>query len=52
MTESPLKQPSALIPIGMSCAALAFTVGYLLIFGVATAKGQPTKGRPRTSFSC
>ena len=50
MTESPLKHPSALIPIGMSCAALAVTVGYLLTFGVAAAKGQPDEGTPAHIF--
>jgi hypothetical protein len=30
-----LKQPSALIPLAMSCAALGLVVGHIALFGVA-----------------
>jgi hypothetical protein len=35
MNISPMKQPSALIPIAMSVAALALVLGNVAIFGVA-----------------
>ena len=40
---SPLKRPSALMPIAMSCAALVVTVGYVASVGVAAAH-QPDEG--------
>ena len=43
MNVLPMKQPSALIPIAMSLAALAMTLGYLAIFGVAAAH-EPDEG--------
>jgi hypothetical protein len=43
MTVSPMKQPSALIPIAMSLAALGMTLSYLAIVGVAAAR-QPDEG--------
>lgn len=43
MNVSPLKQPSALIPIAMSLVALAMTLSYLTIVGVAAAR-QPDEG--------
>ena len=43
MTVSPMKQPSALVPIAMSLAALTMTLGYLAIVGVAAAH-QPDEG--------
>ena len=43
MSASPLRRPSALIPIAMSCAALATTLGYVASVGVAAAH-QPDEG--------
>ena len=43
MNVSPMKQPSALIPIAMSLAALAMTLSYVAIVGVASAH-QPDEG--------
>ena len=43
MHVSQMKQPSAWIPIGMSLAALAMTLAYLAIVGVAAAH-QPDEG--------
>src|SRR5881396_3038251 len=34
MNTSPMKQPSALLPIAMSVAALALVLGHIAIFGV------------------
>lgn len=34
MTDSPLKQPSAVIPLAMSLAALLLVLGHAAIFGV------------------
>ncbi len=34
MNASPMKQPSALIPMAMSLAALALVVGHIAAFGV------------------
>ncbi len=34
MDVLPMRQPSALVPIGMSMAALAVVVGHIAIFGV------------------
>ena len=35
MNFSTMKQPSALVPLAMSCAALALVLGHLALFGVA-----------------
>jgi len=43
MNDSPMKQPSALIPIALSALALAMTLGYLAEVGVAAAR-QPDEG--------
>jgi hypothetical protein len=43
MSGSPMQQPSAWIPIAMSLAALAMTLSYVAIVGVAAAH-QPDEG--------
>ena len=42
MNVSPLKQPSALLPIAMSVAALALVLGHIAIFGVAREADEGT----------
>jgi hypothetical protein len=42
MNVSPLKQPSALLPIAMSIAALAVVLGHIAIFGVAREADEGT----------
>lgn len=42
MSVSPMKQPSALIPIAMSIAALAVVLGHIAIFGVAREADEGT----------
>ena len=41
MERALLKQPSALIPVAMSLAALAIVIGYAVMFGTAR---QPDEG--------
>jgi hypothetical protein len=40
MTMSIVKQPSALIPLAMSCAALDLVLGHIALVGVARMAGQ------------
>ena len=42
MNVSPMKQPSALIPIAMSMAALALVLGHVAIFGVVHEADEGT----------
>ena len=42
MNVSPLKQPSALLPIAMSVAALAVVLGHIAIFGVVRETDEGT----------
>ena len=42
MSVSPMKQPSALLPIAMSVAALALVLGHVAIFGVAHEADEGT----------
>ena len=42
MTVSPMKQPSALIPITMSLAALATVLCHIALFGVAREPDEGT----------
>lgn len=42
MTDSPLKQPSALIPIAMSLAALGLVVGHVAIYGIVREADEGT----------
>lgn len=42
MNESPIRQPSALIPIAMSAAALALVLGHVAIFGAAREADEGT----------
>ena len=42
MNVSPMKQPSALLPIAMSVAALALVLGHVAIFGVAHEADEGT----------
>lgn len=42
MTYSPLKQPSALIPIAMSLAALGLVVGHIAIYGIVREADEGT----------
>jgi hypothetical protein len=42
MTVSPMKQPSALIPIAMSLAALATVLCHVALFGVAREADEGT----------
>ena len=42
MNVSPMKQPSALIPIAMSLAALATVLGHIALFGVAREPDEGT----------
>ena len=34
MTGSPMKRPSALVPLGMSLAALALVLGHAALYGI------------------
>ena len=45
MTLSPLKQPSALLPIAMSVAALAVVLAHISIFGVVREADEGTAAR-------
>ena len=42
MKFSTVKQPSALIPLAMSCAALAIVLGHIALFGVARKADEET----------
>jgi hypothetical protein len=42
MIVSPMKQPSALLPIAMSAAALALVLGHVAIFGVVREADEGT----------
>ena len=42
MIVSPMKQPSALLPIAMSVAALAVVLGHVAIFGVVHEADEGT----------
>ena len=42
MSVSPIKQPSALIPIAMSLCALALLAGHISIYGVARQADEGT----------
>ena len=42
MNAALLKRPSALVPIGMSIAALAIVIGYALISGTARQEDEGT----------
>ena len=42
MNVSPMKQPSALLPIAMSVAALALVLGHVAIFGVVHEADEGT----------
>jgi hypothetical protein len=42
MNVSPLKQPSALIPVAMSAAALALVLGHVAMFGVVHEADEGT----------
>ncbi len=42
MNVTPLKQPSALLPIAMSVAALAVVLGHIAIFGVVRETDEGT----------
>jgi hypothetical protein len=42
MNVSPIRQPSALIPIAMSLAALAVVLGHIALFGVAREADEGT----------
>ncbi len=42
MNATLLKRPTALVPIGMSMAALAILVGYALVFGVERRADEGT----------
>ncbi len=43
MNVSPMKQPSALLPIAKSIAALGLALGYVAVFGVVH---EPDEGTP------
>jgi hypothetical protein len=42
MNVSPMKQPSALLPIAMSVGALALVLGHLAIFGIGHEADEGT----------
>jgi hypothetical protein len=42
MNSSPMRQPSALIPVAMSVAALALVLGHVAIFGVVREADEGT----------
>ena len=42
MSVSPMKQPSALLPIAMSIAALALVLGHVALFGVVHEADEGT----------
>lgn len=42
MNASPMKQPSALLPVAMSLAALALALGHAAIFGVVHEADEGT----------
>ena len=44
-----MKPPSAFLPVGMSFAWLLTVLGYVAMYG---ARGRPTRGPLRISFSC
>jgi hypothetical protein len=45
MTFSTVKQPSALVPLAMSCAALALVLGHIALVGVAREADEGTAAR-------
>jgi MFS superfamily sulfate permease-like transporter len=42
MSDSPLKRPSALLPIAMSCAALGLVLGHVALYGIVHAADEGT----------
>ncbi len=42
MQISPMKQPSALVPLVMSCAALALVLGHAALFGIVHEADEGT----------
>jgi hypothetical protein len=40
MNASPLKEPTAILPIAMSCAALALLIGWASLVGVSDHKDE------------
>ena len=48
MPRSLLRQPSALVPLLMSCAALALVLGHVAMFGIV--RGEADEGTPAHLF--